>query len=224
MRLVSRSLAAWGLALIVLACALLLLKRAWRAALPTISLDEVLLKAQTGDLLLFRWRAVSPGHDLVSGFTHVAVVVREGGALRVLETHAAGDTRNMGYGNREGVSLYDMRARVRAYGGQVFWLPLTAPVTPEGLQRMRDNLRSYLDIPFYKEYTSYYKTHCLPRAVCPTCFRGHGKYREGMFCSEFAGLVLKDLAVLDAHAPTSCLTPESFTRLPVYGQATRIAC
>ena len=182
---------------------------------PAVPLDVALAAARTGDLVAFRHRTTMPWDlpsRMVSAVTHVGVVVRDNGVVKVVETHNVGDTRALGVFDG-GVHAYPLDQRARAYDGEVYLCRLAVPLSPGQEAALRAAVRELSGVPFETRFKRHYASKCLVR----TGRRG-AEPRDQMFCSEFLGLVLVRAGLLPPDTDTQCLTPESFLHARVEGR------
>lgn len=194
-------------------------KSDWMDEVPWLTLEEAARRATTGDMLLFRNGEAGSLQDVFGTFTHVGVVWERDGKKRVLETHEAGDTRHLGF-DAGGVHTYDFVERVGTYGGAVCLLKLHASMMNDAHSNLiTSKMPTYVRIPFNSAYHTFYASHCifgLPRPNAPE-----------KFCSQFAGLVLRDLGILPENQDIDCMAPDSFMDLrsadkPLYTELYRI--
>lgn len=175
-----------------------------------INVSDLYSKATTGDLLLFRWHSVNLIQNFVSFFTHVGIVVEIENKKYILETHLKGDTAHMGVTDG-GVHLYDLKERINMYNGYNFLLQLKEKYRNKNYEQIiKKNLNNYLKLPFFDNYKSYYMRQCFPRKICNTCFSQAPPDTEMNYCSQFVGIVLKDLGVLDKNTNVNCISPYDF--------------
>lgn len=169
--------------------------------------SEIYTLAKTGDLLLFRWHSVDLFHNIISFFTHVGIVVEIDNRKYILETHLKGDTKHMGNSNG-GAHLYDFKDRINMYNGHNFLLPLEEKFRKSfHAEIIKNNLNKYLKLPFFDNYKKYYIQQCLPRKLCKTCFSKPPPDTTQTYCSQFVGMILKDLAILDKNTDVNCISP-----------------
>ena len=172
--------------------------------------SEIYELAKTGDILLFRWNTVDLVHNFISFFTHVGIVVEIEDQKYILETHLKGDTKHMG-NLHGGVHLYDFKDRINMYNGHNFLLPLKERFrNPNHSQIIKDNLDKYFNLPFFDNYKKYYMHQCLPRKICKTCFSNSSPDTKYIYCSQFAGMVLKDLGLISKDMNINCISPYDF--------------
>lgn len=189
---------------------------AWLRDIPRVPLEAVYSHLDTGDLLLFRWKHAGLQYDLASPFTHVGMVLDRDGTKLVLETHAAGDGKDLGV-DRSGVNLYDLRRRVATYKGDTYILKARPGLVSDAAKAIPlANLNTYVSIPYYDEFAAHIGMYCLPKRVCNACFGRPA--RAGMFCSEFVGHVLRHMGALPREVDVQCLTPTSFVGLHAGGR------
>ena len=182
--------------------------------LPSVPIKSAMKQCQTGDLVLFRWFEVSPLHDLISTFTHVGMVVEIDGTKYIIESHLKGDTKHMGV-HTGGVHLYDFDKRLSSYEGYKYLVKLKKHPSPNATKRFIANIPKYKQIPFYDDYTGYFKNICLPNRFCKSCVQRRD--RQGMFCSEFIGFCLKELQILEQDFDYHCLVPGDIPTLKING-------
>lgn len=181
--------------------------------LPSDGVDSL----RTGDVILFRWRGISGAHELVSAFSHVGlVVVPRDGTRWVVEIHKDGDARAMGV-EGGGVRAYPLRQRVATYPGTAYALKLDRARFDVDAAAILGALPELVSTPYDTAHKTHLGEHCVPKAVCPSCF-GPSPKRDGMFCSEFVGVLLQRAGVLPSDTDTGCLTPESFVHVRVNGR------
>ncbi len=174
------------------------------------STDDIYTLAKTGDILLFRWNKVDLVHNFISFFTHVGIVVEIDDKKYILETHLKGDTRHMGNPNG-GVHLYDFKDRVNMYNGHNFLLPLKTKFKSRVHNKIiKDNISRYLKLPFFENYKKYYINQCLPRKFCKTCFSQPSPDTNYIYCSQFVGMILKDLDLINKNTDINCISPYDF--------------
>lgn len=172
--------------------------------------SEIYKLAKTGDILLFRWNKVDLVHNFVSFFTHVGIVVEIDNEKYILETHLKGDTKHMGNPNG-GVHLYDFKDRINMYNGHNFLLPIKEKLKNSNHNKIiKDNLDKYLKLPFFDNYKKYYIHQCLPRKFCKTCFSESAPDTSFVYCSQFVGMILKDLGLIDKNMNINCISPYDF--------------
>lgn len=172
--------------------------------------SDVYSNARTGDLLLFRWHSVDLIHNFISFFTHVGIVVELDNKKYILETHREGDTVNMGVYDG-GVKLYDLKERIRMYEGHNFLLPLKEKYRNKNHQEIiKNNLKNYIKLPFFDNYKEYYMRQCLPRMLCKSCFSEPPPDTQLNYCSQFVGIVLRDLGILNKGTNVNCISPYDF--------------
>lgn len=198
----------------VLACAALYFYRTYGQVwgLQRVDLDADPTLLRTGDLILFRTASPDSVDRWFTAFSHVGVVVEDGGPRYVLETHERGDGSSMGV-EAGGVHLYPLTHRVRTYAGSTYALRLRPDIDVQA-RNLWTQWSALLAIPYDSNYKRHFGTQCLPRRVCPACVPSR-EQRQSMFCSEFVGLVYKLTGVLPPDFAVDCLTPESFVHLKV---------
>lgn len=178
------------------------------------SLSDVLLHVKTGDLLVCRSRYGAwdlPGR-IMSPVTHVGMVVRDhSGACIVVETHAAGDTKQLGVAE-SGVHVYPLDQRIQTYEGQVYLCQMTSHLSAQQEHALRKALMDLKDVPFESNYRRHFITHCFVGRRCPT-----GQPREAMFCSEYLALALVHAGLLPSDTITECMSPSSLLDMQVNG-------
>ena len=181
-----------------------------RLTFTNITVSDVSKIAKTGDILLFRWNSVDIIHNMLSFFTHVGIIVEIDNIKYVLETHLKGDTKHMGNPNG-GVNIYKLEDRINMYNGHNFLLRLNNHlVQPYHTQIIKQNIQTYMNIPFFENYKHYYIKQCLPRKFCHTCFTHNSTPDNVMYCSQFVGHILKDLLLLDPNKNIDCISPYDF--------------
>ena len=169
-------------------------------------------------------------------FTHVGVIVAEN---RVLEMHGAADRgtedlENYFDGGRPtGPKVYDLRARIAAYPGRIWIAPL--------LRRRGTDVidpSAYRDLEYYEAYVAHYLRSCVANRWFGSANRWFGsanrwfgpanrwcrrKPPTSVFCTEFVGMVLRDMGVDVGDA--GCLTPSALASLPgVFERPERVFC
>lgn len=195
---------------------------------PVVPLQVALAGAKTGDLVVFRhrkapWDVQGQVSLMVSAVTHAGLVVRDAdGTVRVVETHAAGDTRALGV-QAGGVNTYPLEQRARAYAGDVYLCRLAVPLDAGRERALRAALRELAGVPFETGFRTHYLRRCVVRAG-----QRAAEPRDKMFCSEFVGLALVRAGLLPRETDTQCLTPESFLDArvdghPLYTDLVRLA-
>lgn len=181
---------------------------------------------KTGDLVLFS-SDVSIMRTILR-FTHVGVIIDDG--RFVLEMHGATDrgTGNLhNYfegGKPTGPKLYDLRARIASYPGRV-WIASLLVRRRSSPPKM--DLSRYRDLEYHDAYVSHYLRSCAADRWFGLADRWFGladrcsKPPTSVFCAEFVGMVLRDVAV-DVDIDVGCLTPCSLASLPSFGAPERV--
>jgi hypothetical protein len=175
-----------------------------------LSLDEIYELADTGDIIYYRWKYIWFGQDLITPFTHTGLVVAHPMTKQkfVIETHLAGDTKNIGI-YTGGINVYPLKLRLSTYSGTTFLTKLKNKPNNDDVLSFLTKLTEYKErIPFYEKYVQYFVRNCLTKRLFnhKTDFEA----KEGMFCSEFVGFSLKELKVIPKSVEHSCLTPDDF--------------
>lgn len=177
--------------------------------LSNIDLDYIYNYSRTGDLILFRWHEISYYYDFVSSFTHVGMIFEHQNKKYILETHLKGDTDHMGYYDKGGVNIYELRNRINMYEGYNFYLKLN---DNNRIFDLHKKIPIYKNISFNDKYKKHFLEYCLPKKICETCFTP--MYTESMFCSQLVGNILKDNNIIDNdNIDLSCVTPHDFLNI-----------
>jgi hypothetical protein len=168
-----------------------------------ISLDETYKIAKTGDILLFRWNNVDLLHNIISFFTHSGIIVEINNEKYVLETHMKNDTTQNG-----GVNLYKLSERINMYHGHNFLLRLKNNLVQSNHSHIiQQHIKQYLNLPFFDNYKKYYVQQCLPRKFCNSCFSQSPPDTPFLYCSQFVGIILKHLHLLNPNTNVNCISP-----------------
>lgn len=174
------------------------------------SLDEIYELADTGDIIYYRWKHIWFGQDLITPFTHTGLVITHPMTKEkfVVETHLAGDTKNIGVYSG-GINVYPLKLRLSTYNGTTFLTKLKVKPNDDDVLLFLKNLSEYKDrIPFYEKYVQYFVRNCLTKRLFN--HTGNIEDKEGMFCSEFVGFSLKELKIIPESVEHGCLTPGDF--------------
>ena len=176
-----------------------------------VSLEHALTKVKTGDLVVCRSRygALDLPVRIVSPVTHIGMVVRDHSGARVVETHAAGDTKQLGV-TESGVHAYPLDQRIRTYEGQVYLCQMTSRLNAQQERALRKALMDLKDVPFESNYRNHFITRCFIGRRQPT-----GQPREAMFCSEYLALAMVHAGLLPPDTITECMSPSSLLDLRV---------
>lgn len=174
-----------------------------------LNIDNVYNLADTGDLIFFRWKEVSPYHEILSSFTHIGVVIVDNGEKYIVETHLEGDTSNIGVFSG-GIHIYPLILRLKNYDGHLFLSKLNINDKPNiNTKLFLKNIEQYKKtIPFHNDYRNYFKKNCIKNRLCKNCFSIEEKV--GMFCSEFIAFCLKELDIVDKDFEHRCIIPVDF--------------
>lgn len=169
------------------------------------SIDSICRTAKTGDIVYFRWEKMPIEMNYVTPFTHVGMVLVDpkDDKRYILETHSARDLQYLGI-NTSGINIYPLRMRIETYQGRIYYSRLKSALHLDVI-RFVDFMAKVavykMTIPFYEEYKAYYLQNCIVNNM-------HNKV--GLYCSEFVGLCLKDLGVLQKDFRHECLLPHDF--------------
>lgn len=156
----------------------------------SVSAEDVMRSARTGDVLLYRSRTASRSFLVLNPYTHVSTIVRHKGRAFSVEIHAAGDGPTGLEG--EGVYAYPLEQRL-ATNGQRTDLFLVRRQGP-------DIDASSLALPVVPYNTSYVRDEatCHFLGISPDI-------SKKMHCANFASFVLRELGI--ARAAASCVRP-----------------
>ena len=170
----------------------LVFTQTWGVCSPPVDFARYLVEARSGDLVFFRARDIDLAHDLVSGFTHVGVVLRGGGGEepRLLELRGGAEAG----GAATGVSSTDLRLRVLDTDGAVFVARVRRPVDGAALGRSFNSLAR-------SPYPARLRAHVAACKLWPAYDPG-----AAMMCSEFAMRVLHGAGVM-MDRTWRCQTP-----------------
>lgn len=168
-----------------------------------INIDELIDTCNTGDILLFRYKSLDPLHNIISLFSHIGMIyVDRNNKKKIIETHNSGDTKYLNLDN-EGVQIYDIKDRIKGYEGNVYLAKNLSQNINNNI--IHNKLEMYKNIPFNTNYRNDFINQCLLFSKYDTSPK--------LQCSQFIGLLLKDLNVLPEDFNLTCLTPEYFLSL-----------
>ena len=78
----------------------------------------------------------------------------------ILETHLKGDTDHMGYYDKGGVNIYELRNRINMYEGYNFFLKLN---DNNRIFDLHKKIPIYKNISFNDKYKKHFLEYCLPK-------------------------------------------------------------
>ena len=180
--------------------------------------------AKTGDLIIYRWEYIDVGYRMFSKFSHVAMVVKKGKKLYLLETHPNENKKNKKPDN-QGIHLYLLKNRLSQYNGQYYISPLKKNIN-------RDDFTNYIltnfkkfkkEIPFDNAFRDLFVYNYFANRLGMKIEK-----KKEMFCSEFIGYLLDKYNIyhhnenLAAIEPGTFLTFKDKTGKNIYGDLTEI--
>jgi hypothetical protein len=177
-----------------------------------IHINEICNLAETGDIIYFRWTDVDIMHEIVSPFTHIGLVIINPYTKHkyIIETHLKGDGKELGVLDG-GIQQYNLNDRLQTYEGHTYLSKLKNVYKPnlDQVLKLISNFKAFKkDIPFYGDYSNYFKMNCIKYKLCNDCFTIEEK--AGLFCSEFVGFCLKELQIVNNDFNYKCMTPGDF--------------
>ena len=172
--------------------------------------NDVYELSETGDLIYFRWNEVALGNEMISPFTHIGMIIEINNKKYIIETHAKGDTKNMGV-DTGGVHIYPLKMRLNYYEGNTFLVKIKNEYKPtyDNIKYFIEDINDLKAIPFKENYKDFFYKKCIKRRVCDNCF-GNEDITDTLMCSEFVGICLKKLKIVDDTFEYMCLAPYDF--------------
>jgi len=162
--------------------------------------------AKTGDLIIYRWEYVDVGYRMFSKFSHVAMVVKKGKNIYLLETHPNENKTNNKPDN-QGIHLYLLKNRLSQYNGQYY------------LARLNKNIdRTLLTNNIIKDLSTYKKKIPFDNSFRDLFVYNYFANRLGiklpkqkeMFCSQFIGHLLDKNKIYKHKENLASIEPGSF--------------
>ena len=182
----------------------------------TITIDDTIKKAKTGDLILFRWSFMDPIFRCFTKFCHVGMVIKMNNKLYILETHPEEyDDDDIDKINpKKGVNMYELDDRLREYDGTCYYLNLKDIYYNSKFNTIFDlKYTEYKKIPF----DDYFRLHFILNILNIKLYD-----KESMYCSEFIGTVLKDFKLLEDDIDINKISPGSFEHMNKYNSLKKI--
>ena len=172
-----------------------------------ININDACTLVKTGDMVLFRWHKVKIYNEFISTFTHVGlvIIVPDLNIPYIIESHAHGDTENMGI-MTGGVNIYPFDLRIKKYKGMCFLKQIKTIIPDDDLNLFLTKITNYKKIPFNEKYKSYFIRKCLPYLYH---INNLNKTSYQMYCTEFIGFCLKNLKLVDENYIFTCNTPDT---------------
>lgn len=152
-------------------------------------IDEILKKAKTGDLILFKATDNMNSSKIFCYYTHIGVVWRPDNSTPLI-FEAAGTTGMDLYDteNKNGIFLTDLKTRLERYNGNIYYKELNSVVKPQYCEKFCE----FID---YAKKNMYYNYSVLLNGL------KKGLYLEtctnATNCAELAVLSLIRLGILD---------------------------
>lgn len=161
----------------------------------SMSIDDMMQNAKSGDLLFFRRNSIDLAHDLVSGYSHVAVIVEQVTCSSHIRHMWLAEMRAAEKNKSPGVHLCDLRAAVTEYESQdlVVLVRRTVPIDPAAFMHKVTSVQH----ASYPRHLRWYIAACK---LVPWLFLL--KDDSVMICSEFVLRVL-------GESRWRCQTPAS---------------
>jgi hypothetical protein len=171
-------------------------------------MDDIYSTLNTGDLIYFKYTNAEWYYELVTPFTHIGMVVKINNELYILESHVRGATEIIGM-DTEGVNLYPLKLRIQTYKGHVFASKLNSEFMPDNkrIEYFMSRIDYYKSIPFKNDSKQFFIKNCITNKYSASNPTG------SLMCSEFIGLCLKDLGILDPTFNYICVLPGDFQYL-----------
>ena len=175
--------------------------------IPKVNYSKLKKTLKTGDLIIYRWEYVDVGFRMFSKFSHVAMVVKKGKHLYLLETHPNENKKNNKLDN-QGIHLYLLKNRLSQYNGQYYVARLDRNIDID-----RSNLTKYIidnltqfkkEIPFdncFRDLFVYNYFATLLGIQIPN--------KKEMFCSQFIAYLLDKFGIYHTDNLVS-IEPGSF--------------
>lgn len=198
--------------------------------LPKLNIDSICQTCQTGDIILFRWYYIDIGFRLFTKYCHVGIIFRnKQGDTYLLETHPDETQEsneilnNVNKTNgklssklpnknniKRGVNIYPLKTRLEEYDGYCYFLQLDKRIRDHTNNSVlnKKKLKLYKTIPFDDNFR-----YTFLQSWFYNKLGWEMPSKSKLYCSEFIGLVLKDIGVLEPHFNIHILSPSSFESL-----------
>ena len=175
-----------------------------------INIDEVLNVAETGDIILFKYKDkyfLDIKKHLLTFFSHCGMVVENDNNKYILENFSKNDYNK--YNNKGGATLIDLKSRIKDYNGSVFIIKLKNKLDLDRKNTLINKLETYLKYNYYENYEKFMFQKCILNFKM-------NKNENELICSEFVFMILKDLNLINYKEYISCKTPWNIFNLEFY--------
>lgn len=162
--------------------------------------------AKTGDIIMYRWEYVDVGFRMFSKFSHVAMVVRKGKKLYLLETHPNENKNSKNKSDNQGIHLYLLKNRIKKYNGQCYLASLNKDIDTKNLTKyIVNDLDKFKKIPFDNGFRDLYVYNFFANRLGIKLQK-----KKEMFCSEFIGYLLHKYNIYNHNENLASIEPGTF--------------
>lgn len=174
---------------------------------PKMNYSKFKKTAKTGDLIIYRWEYIDIGFRMFSKFSHVAMVVKKGKKLYLLETHPNENNKSKHKPNNQGIHLYLLKNRLSQYNGQFYLAPLNKNKNREKFTTyIINNLSKFKEeIPFDNRFRDIFVYNYFANILGVKLEK-----KKEMFCSEFIGHLLDKYNIYHHNENLVSIEPGTF--------------
>lgn len=174
---------------------------------PKMNYSKFKKTAKTGDLIIYRWEYVDVGFRMFSKFSHVAMVVKKGKKLYLLETHPNENKNSKHKPDNQGVHLYLLKNRLSQYNGQYYLAPLKKNIDTDNFTNyILNNFKKFKkEIPFDTSFRDLFVYNYFANRLGMKLPK-----KKEMFCSEFIGYLLDKYNIYHHNENLAAIEPGTF--------------
>jgi hypothetical protein len=166
------------------------------------SLNNVLSKTKSGDLLLFRSKKSCLFTNIVTPFTHIAMIIKmpNMNKIKVLEIHQSCFILDY---KTEDVNLYDINYRIETYNGDIFILFINNEIPTKQISQLLQN-KEIMNAKFDNNFIINYIKYNLLKSKT---------IKKNLACTYFISNILQDLNIIEKSSINIYPTAADFLHL-----------
>jgi|694.fasta_scaffold00834_51 hypothetical protein len=168
------------------------------------SAQQVYHEAKSGDIILCKQKHLSYIYNNIANFSHSAIIIVHPDTNKkyVVEIFRNKDK------DLNDIKIVSLRDKIREYSGDLFHLRLKKTVDTTIVQQFLDKLPLYVKKYTFNHDIEKYVMTCFAQRLYMRWFSHENNTK--LVCTEFVGLIMKDLGVVSESFDNQCLLSGDF--------------
>jgi hypothetical protein len=171
------------------------------------SIRQIHDEAKSGDIILCKQKHLSYIYNNFANFSHSAIIIVHPYTNKkyVVEIFRNKDKES---NDIQVVPLYD---KLRKYQGDLYHLRLKKTLDTEKVHQFIDKLTMYIKTNTFNHDVGKYVMTCIAQRLYMRWFMHENSNK--LVCTEFVGIIMKDLGIVSESFDNKCLLPGDFRNI-----------